>query len=334
MKLKRKDIATGLVQNMQSLISDEKTTIHNFSFLSCCKEIRIHGYIWVPYAPVRGIVQISHGMTEHIKRYDDFARYLNSKGILVVGHNHLGHGTSINNETDYGYFTEHDAPKAVVCDILKVTHYIKKKYPGVPYFLLGHSMGSFFARRYLIEYGSELDGALILGTGNQSPLITNAALLCAKAEKLIFGSRYRSKLAAGLFFGPYNKRFQPVRTPKDWLTKDMQIIDEYLKDPACTFSFTVNGYETMLKNVLFTCNIENIKKMPKELPVLIASGEEDPVGNYGKDVKKLYAAFYEAGMKDVSLRLYPNDRHELLNETDRQEIYQDLWQWIYSRILA
>lgn len=319
---------------MQSLISDETTTIHKFSFLSCCKETKIHGYIWIPYSPVRGILQISHGMTEHVSRYDDFARYLNTKGILVVGHNHLGHGTSINSKEDYGYFTEKNAAKAVVLDLLKVARHIKKRYPGVPYFLMGHSMGSFFARRFLIEYGSELDGALILGTGNQSPLLTNSALLCAKAEKLIFGSRYRSKLIAELFFGPYNKRFQPARTPKDWLTKDRLIIDEYLKDPACTFSFTVNGYETLLNNIRFTCNIENIRKMPKELPILIASGEDDPVGNYGKDIKKLYAAFYEAGMKDVSLRLYPNDRHELLNETDRQQIYQDLWQWIYSRILA
>lgn len=319
---------------MQSLISDEKTIIHNFSFPSCCKDTKIHGYIWVPCTPVRGILQISHGMTEHIQRYDDFARYLNAKGILVVGHNHLGHGTSINNEEDYGYFTEKNAPKAVIYDLLKVTHYIKKKYPGVPYFLMGHSMGSIFARRYLIEHGSELDGALILGTEYQSPIITHSAVFMTKIVKLLFGSRYRSKYISNIFFGPYNKKFQPVRTPKDWLTKDGRIIDEYLKDPACTFSFTVNGYETMLKNVLFTGNEENIKKMPKELPILIASGEDDPVGNYGKDIKKLYATFYEAGMKDVSLRLYPNDRHELLNETDRLEIYQDLWQWIYSRIVA
>lgn len=319
---------------MQSKKSDNTTTLHHFSFPSVDKKTKIHGYIWIPTCPVRAVLQISHGMAEHISRYNDFARYLNTKGVLVVGNDHLGHGDSVNGPEDFGHFSEKNASKIVVMDLLKITRFIKNKYPGVPYFLMGHSMGSFFARRYIIDYGTKLDGAVIMGTGNQPPLAINTAKAIVEAFKIIFGPRFRSKAVSKLLFGSYNKRFQPVRTSEDWLTKDQRIVDEYINDPKCSFTFTLNGYETLLDIIMYVTDKKNISKMPKELPILIASGEEDPVGNYGEDVKKLYINFCDIGMEDVSMRLYPNDRHELLNETDRQQIYQDIWQWIYSKILA
>lgn len=318
---------------MKALHSDQTTSIRRFSFPSRDRVTTIHGYLWVPKIPVRAILQISHGMTEHIVRYDSFARYLNTKGVLVVGHNHLGHGDSIQSEEFHGYFSEPDGDRIVLLDLHHITRKVQKQYPGIPYFLLGHSMGSFFAMRYIAYYGNDIDGAIILGTGYKKPLLVDAALTFLSLMKKLKGATYRSPLIDKLTFGSYNKKIPLKKTSKDWLTKDRAILDEYIQDPACTFRFTINGFETLFRSVRSACDPKLMERMPKTLPILIASGEEDPLGDYGEGLKTLYRMFSEIGMQDVSLRLYPDDRHELLNETDRNQIFQDIWQWIYSHII-
>lgn len=318
---------------MTPLHSDHSTMMRKFSFTSHDHTTTIHGYLWVPKIPVRAILQISHGMTEHIVRYDSFARYLNTKGVLVVGHDHLGHGDSVQSEDLRGYFAEKDGDKIVIHDLYQITRHIHEQYPGIPYFILGHSMGSFFARRFIAYYGNEIDGAIILGTGYKKPLTINSAIAITSLVGKFKKPQETSKLIETCGFGHFNKKIPMSKTPKDWLSKDTKIIEEYLNDPACMFEFTINGYETLFKSIRIACDPRLMEKMPKTLPVLIASGEDDPVGDYGEGVKTVYKMFSEVGMQDVSLRLYPNDRHELLNESDREQIFQDIWQWIYSHII-
>lgn len=292
----------------------------------------LHVITWCKSKEPMAVVQLSHGMIEHIGRYEEFASFLAKRGFAVIGHDHVGHGKSVTSQEEWGYFSKENASELLVEDLHQVTKYAKETYPNVPLVLLGHSMGSFIARRYLMTYGNELQAAILLGTGNQHPLLVKAGLFLTKLEKLIHNENHRSKLLEFAMFGNYNKKIPNKRTSKDWLTKEIQIVDDYLKEAACTFNFTVNGYETLLKTVDYVIQPKNINKIPKELPILISSGDCDPVGEYGKAVKKAYLKMKEAGCKHVTLKLYENDRHELLNETDREQIYEDIYKFISCQI--
>lgn len=289
---------------------------------------KLHVVIWEPNIQVIGVVQISHGMVEYIKRYDEFARYLNQYGILVVGNDHLGHGETAKTDDDWGYFCSDNMSETVVEDLYKITCFAKKNYPDVPYFLFGHSMGSFMARRYIMTYGNELDGVIISGTGNQSGSVLKAGKIMVSLTKLFKGDRYRSRMLKNMFFSKFNARIPNVRTSNDWLTKDEAIVDKYNADKYCTYSFTVNGYRTLLEVLSFIQNENNIEKIPKNLPVFLIAGEEDPVGNYGKAVKNVYEIYEQAGIEDISIKLYKDDRHELINETDKEDIYEDIRGWM------
>ena len=293
---------------------------------------KLHVVIWEPNIQVIGVVQISHGMVEYIKRYDEFARYLNQYGILVVGNDHLGHGVTAKTDDDWGYFCSDNMSETVVEDLYKITCFAKKNYPDVPYFLFGHSMGSFMARRYIMTYGNELDGVIISGTGNQSGSVLKAGKIMVSLTKLFKGDRYRSRMLKNMFFSKFNARIPNVRTSNDWLTKDEAIVDKYNADKYCTYSFTVNGYRTLLEVLSFIQNENNIEKIPKNLPVFLIAGEEDPVGNYGKAVKNVYEIYEQAGIEDISIKLYKDDRHELINETDKEDIYEDIRGWMVCHL--
>ena len=293
---------------------------------------KLHVVIWEPNIQVIGVVQISHGMVEYIKRYDEFARYLNQYGILVVGNDHLSHGETAKTDDDWGYFCSDNMSETVVEDLYKITCFAKKNYPDVPYFLFGHSMGSFMARRYIMTYGNELDGVIISGTGNQSGSVLKAGKIMVSLTKLFKGDRYRSRMLKNMFFSKFNARIPNVRTSNDWLTKDEAIVDKYNADKYCTYSFTVNGYRTLLEVLSFIQNENNIEKIPKNLPVFLIAGEEDPVGNYGKAVKNVYEIYEQAGIEDISIKLYKDDRHELINETDKEDIYEDIRGWMVCHL--
>lgn len=289
---------------------------------------KIRALKFIPDGEVKAILQISHGMVEFIDRYEGFANYLCDKGFLVVGNDHLGHGGSVNSKEDWGYFAKKDGYRIVLDDILKLLKIVKKDYPNKKYYLLGHSMGSFLARLFLIEYGNELDGAIIMGTGQQSKGTLVAGKALTKLISLFKGEKYRSSFINNMALGSYNKKFEPSTTHCDWLTKDEKIVNWYYNEPRCKFVFTLNGYYNLFSLIEQIIDEKNLRKMPKDLPVLIVSGEDDPVGNFGKDPKTVYEAFKSIGMKNLDLKLYPNDRHEILNEIDKALVYEDIYNWL------
>lgn len=293
---------------------------------------RLHVVLWEPEGMVKAVVQISHGMTEMIDRYEDFALFLNQYGYAVIGNDHLGHGLTAGNDGDLGYFCPQNMSATVVADLHRVTRYAKKRYKNKPYFLLGHSMGSFMARRYLMTYGMNLDGAVLCGTGSQSTLVLIAGKIVANGLRLMLGDRFRSRLLRMNAFGTYQKRIPNPRTTNDWLTRDASVVDFCMDNKYCSYIFTVNGYRTLFDVLSFIQNKQNIRRIPKELPLFLVAGGEDPVGNYGKSVRKIAATYKKAGIRDVSLKIYPDDRHEILNELDKAQVYRDVLSWLDARV--
>lgn len=293
---------------------------------------QIHAIEWKPEGEVKAVLQMCHGMVEFIDRYDEFARFMTDKGFYVVGHDHLGHGESVRSDEFHGFFHQKLGNEYVIGDIHKLRELTQKQYPDVPYFMLGHSMGSFLIRQYMKMYGKGLAGVIVMGTGCQPPAMVAAGKLLCRIIAAVKGWNYRSTLIDNMAFASYNKRFEPARTPKDWLTKDAKIVDEYIANPWCNFTFTVNAYYHMFRGMQMIAKKENLEKIPKELPVFFVAGADDPVGNFGKSVQKVYEKYKDCGIRDVSIELYENDRHEILNETDRQTVYADLAAWMAARM--
>lgn len=291
----------------------------------------IHAVEWIPEGEVKAVLQICHGMTEYINRYDEFARFMNEHGIYVAGHDHLGHGESVQGEDCYGYFHETRGNHYVIGDIHKLRGITQRKYPETPYFMLGHSMGSFLLRQYLTMYGKGLAGAVIMGTGHHGALELSAGMAACRIVALVKGWKYRSDFINNLSFGGYNKKFRDDPAGATWLSSNAKNCERYAADPLCTFKFTVNGYYQMFKGMKVLTRKESLGKIPKDLPVLFVAGTDDPVGNFGKSVKLVYAKYRAAGIQDVKIKLYKGDRHEILNESDRQQVYQDLYRWMRKR---
>ncbi|MCX4248564.1 MAG: lysophospholipase [Bacilli bacterium] len=276
----------------------------------------IRAVIWVPKTEIKAIVQISHGMVEHIDRYQVFAASLNNKGILVCGNDHLGHGHSVIKASNLGYFADKDSENILVDDLHTLTTTIKERYPNIPYFLLGHSMGSFIARNYLTSYSEELTGAIIVGSGFKSSIIMDVALALTWLTQLYHhGWYYRSPLLFKLTTGSYHKRFEEGKdNPLCWLTSDVNIINEYRANPLTNFRFTCNGYKTLFTLIKRACQKKNATTINKNLPILVLAGKDDPVGNYGKDIYKIERLYKSVGIKSVSIKLYNGMRHEIINE--------------------
>lgn len=304
-----------------------------FYFDSRDREHKIHAVRWIPEEerPVC-VVQIVHGMAEYIDRYDEFASYLAGKGILVVGDDHLGHGKSVGQGEPYGYFCREDAPTVLVRDEHRLKKMTQEQYPNIPYIILGHSMGSFITRNYLLRYGSGINGAVIVGTGMQSKLTLVFARMLAGIQRIFCGPRHVSELLNVAAFGSYNKKIQPHKTIFDWLSRNEDNVKRYKEDPLCGFTFTINGFQTLFQLIWNLHDEKKLQEMPKKLPVLFLSGQEDPVGDYGRSVQQVYQSFLRAGMENVQIKLYPEDRHEILNEVDREDVYGDIYRWILQRI--
>lgn len=291
---------------------------------------QLHVIVWQPEENVQGIIQISHGMIEHINRYDRFARFMADKGFLVIGNDHLGHGETAAGKK-FGYFTPQDGSRYVVRDLHRVSLFIKRKYPDVPFFLLGHSMGSFMARRYAMTYGKELDGLIIMGTGDKPEWLLKLGRKIIRILTAVKGEEANSWLMEKLCFSLYNRRCRPVRTPSDWLSRDEKMVDAYRKDKYCTFTFTLNGYRTLFEVLSYIQKRENIRKLPRALPMLFLSGDEDPVGNYGHGVKRVVKSYRRRGIMDITCLMYHGARHELLNEREYDKTQDDIWKWISER---
>ncbi|MBQ8518024.1 MAG: alpha/beta fold hydrolase [Agathobacter sp.] len=307
----------------------------NFTFLSNDGKTAVHAVKWTPDSEdYKAILQITHGMVEFIERYIPFAEFLTSKGYMVVGHDHIGHGQSVATQDDWGYFCEGNPSDVLVEDMHKLRTLIQEDNPDVPYFMLGHSMGSFMLRKYLAVHNEKLRGAIIMGTGFIPWNVTDLALKLTAVVAKLRGSKHRSKLIQSLAFGADYEGFDMTgEKPEDsWLTKDVEIVKAYYNEPRCTYMFTVNGYKGLFEAVNFSCKLENAEKLPKKLPLFIVSGAQDPVGGLGKGVKETYDMYKEAGIQDLTYKLYQNDRHEILNETDKQVVFEDLLAWMNVRI--
>lgn len=287
---------------------------------------RIHCGLWLPEGQPRAVVQIIHGIAEHIGRYDHFARFLTERGFAVCADDHMGHGLSVESGGVFGYFS--GGWMAAVRDERSLFEEMKKRFPAVTIFMLGHSMGSFLLRTYLYTYPGELTGAIISGTGWQPELALSAGLALCRLEQLRIGETGRSKLLKELMFGAYNKKFSPNRTPNDWICSDEAVVDAYTEDALCGFDATVGLTRDMLTGISMNQKKENLAKMDKTLPVLFVSGMQDPVGAMGEGVLRTIDAFKRAGLTNVTIRLYPEGRHEMLNETNRTEVYADVLSWL------
>jgi len=260
----------------------------DFQFLSADKQTKINAVKWEPDGKeLKGILQISHGMVEYVERYEKFAEFMVQQGFLVAGNDHLGHGKSVTSESQWGYFAPKNGSDIVVEDIDHIRRMMETEHPGIPYFILGHSMGSFMARRYLMTYGMDLDGAVICGTGSQGWLVLAAGTIVAGGMRLLLGDRYRSQFLEMSAFGAYQKRIPDPRTRSDWMTRDTGIVDFCRNNKYCSFLFTVNGYRTLFEVLAFIQQKKNIDRIPAELPLFFIAGGQDPVGHYGADVRKV-----------------------------------------------
>ena len=290
----------------------------------------------LPEGRPRAVLQMTHGMVEYIGRYEQLACWLADRGVAAVGHDHLGHGGSVVSREEYGYFGRPDGNRLLLDDIHRVTRWAKAlpELEGLPWFLLGHSMGSFYARQYLCEYGGELQGAILMGTGWQPRAAARAGRALCHLLAAFHGWRYRSKLVDSMAFGSYNRSFRPARTSKDWLNRDEKEVDRYLSEERCSFRFTLNGYDSLFTALERLCDKELLARAPKDLPVLFLSGDDDPVGNRGRGVQKAAQSLRDAGMRRVEVKLYPGARHELLVELNRQEVFADIGSFIQNQIQA
>lgn len=303
-----------------------------FSYPSSDGKNTIFATCFLPDAEqVCGVVQIAHGMTDYIGRYVRLAQTLTDAGFVVCGNDHLGHGRSAAVPDDLGFFGEKDGTGFVLDDLHALTCLVKQRFAEVPYFLLGHSMGSFLCRLYATRFGYELDGLLILGTSGPNPILWLGKCL-TKIIITLRGPRHRSKTVAKMAFMGYNSRFGKGADKHAWLTRDASIYDVYDKDAYCSFTFTVSAYRELFR-MLGECNgKEWFATYPKDLPTYIASGDSDPVGDYGEGPAYVADTLKEQGARDVTLHLYEGARHELFNETDYDEFAADLLAWLQGRV--
>ncbi len=285
--------------------------------------------LWAPEGRVSAVLQIIHGMSEYIDRYEDFALYLNSCGIAVAGDDHMGHGRTAKTEDDKGWFGEKDGMEHLTADEELMHHLLKEKYPGLPVHVLGHSMGSFIIRSWMACHGKNSGKFIIMGTSGSNPAL-GAGMALISVLRFFCGSRMRSRLVSAIAFGSYNKRVDEPRTVYDWLSRDTALVDAYVADPDCGFLFTLAGYADMFRLLDFVNDNAWYSMVPKNHPILVVSGREDPVGAYGQGPEEVCRGLRSAGCSSVELKLFEDMRHEILNELGKEEVYAYIRDFLIS----
>ncbi len=286
----------------------------------------VYAKLWIPKGEPAAILQIAHGLAEHIERYSDFANFLNMHGILVAGNDHAGHGKSMRVESNRGYYGKGDGWASLVGDIKTLKEMLSIEYPNLPYIMMGHSMGSFLMRSFAARFGEGVSAFIFSGTAGKNPVLGLGKIL-ARLESILHGPLYPSKLLDNMSFGAYNKPFAPTRTAFDWLSRDTEQVDLYVADVLCGFISPAEGMLTLFQGLGEITGTRWACKVP-DIPILLISGQQDPVGGYGKGVQEVYNWLKATGHNNITCRLYPGGRHEMLNETNRAEVYGDILDFV------
>jgi alpha-beta hydrolase superfamily lysophospholipase len=292
---------------------------------------KIHAYVWNKTDKPKGAVQILHGMAEHAARYADFASFLNKNGFIVYANDHRGHGKTVQSPDEIGIIGQ-DGFELIIRDAYILLQMIKNKHPGLPVFILGHSFGSFLAHSFISRFGSEIDGVILSGSAKQDGPEIAFGRIVASVQRFIFGENKKSFLIDKLGFGSYNKRIPDAKSKFSWLSCDDSEVEKYENDPLCGNVFSIGFYYYFFNALKGLYDYNKSSCIPKTLPVFIISGEEDPVGKYGKKVLELYDFYKKLGLFNVQIKLYPGKRHEILNEKGRQEVYDDILSWLKTQI--
>jgi alpha-beta hydrolase superfamily lysophospholipase len=293
--------------------------------------IQVRGMRWDVPEP-KGLIYIAHGLAEHVARYERFAGALNELGLSVAGHDHRGHKLTLQSDDDLGHFDDNDGFSLMAEDLLAGVVAWRAEHSGLPLILFGHSMGSFLVQRVLPEADGHFDMAILSGSNGPPPPLAAVGRLVARVERLRLGGRGKSSVIHGLAFDANNKPFEPAPTKLEWLSRDRAEVDAYVADTYCGFVSSTASWISLLDSLSGLAAAGSVARIPKALPILLASGDQDPVGDKGKGVQRLHDIYKAAGISDLSLKLYPGARHEILNETNRDEVTMDICDWIAARM--
>ena len=301
-------------------------------FTSSNGKTRISYYIWSPSVPARGVVQIVHGMCEYMGRYTELALYLAEKGYVVCGEDHLGHGQSVGDKDVFGYFGRRGGADFLIEDVELLHKIMSDSYPNKPYIVLGHSMGSFIARNWYAKYGASCSGLILSGTAVANPLMGLLKAL-AYVQRCFLGSKKPANFLASMINKRYLKKIREPLTPADWISYDQEVVKKYSGDPFCTFTFTHSGYIDLF-TLLKRCNTEEwYASIPKDKPILLLAGDEDPVGDYGEAPQKIYNKLLATGQQKVTIDIRHGMRHEPHNEIGREAIYQRYAAYLFDNFV-
>ena len=299
-----------------------------FTFLSSDGKNNIHAEIYTPSeGEIRGVVQLSHGMVDHVGRYTALAEYLTGEGFVFAGNDHLGHGKTVATPDDFGFFASKDGYKYVIDDLYAMNGELRKRFPDKPVILLGHSMGSFLARLYAVKYPKSIDGIIIHGTGGKNPAVPLGKAVVA-ILRAIRGERHRSAFVKKLSFMGYNSKFDKSEGDEAWLTRAGELVADRKDDPRTNYTFTLAGYNDLF-SMLGECNSRDwYTQYPKSLPTILMAGGADPVGNYGEGIREIYDGLSKENVAILDIEIYEGARHELFNETNRAEVFRDICDWL------
>lgn len=302
-----------------------------YSYKSASGICDIKAWQWAPEGEVKAVIQMHHGMAEHSGRYESWINDFVNRGYAIFMNDMLGHGKSNDNPDLLGYFGDKDGYLNILADAKALTDIAKKEYPDKKFLIAGHSMGSLIMRNYINQYGNEFDGAIFIGTAGPTP-IAKVGIPIMKAVGAIKGKKHHSQFLNNISLGAYDKPFEH-RTHYDWGMRDTAEVDKYVADPLCGFLFTVAGFMD-LSTLTIKCNEDAwFNNVSRNVPVLLTSGDKDPVGDYGKGVMAVYKKLLETDHNKAAIKLYPDARHEILNETNKTEVYDDINKWIEENVL-